>query len=469
MRLGRGRVSEFELVFINGAVVDEDGQRQADVGVVGGLVAAVAAPGELGSADNILDVTGKWLIPGFVDAHFHCRAPDHPEREDFASGTMAAAAGGVTTVLEMPVAEVGVSTVPRLLARRALAEANAFIDFGLFAGCGSLSADEIVGLADAGAVGFKVFTHAPLPSRESAFDGLWLTENSDLICALELVHGTGLVCAVHAEDESLLRWFSVGSGHPDSPGRHYGASRPPEVEAMAVARLAILAEATDSRVHIVHVTSRWALDIIRSAQARGVEITGETCPHYMFFTQQSLADYGVWAKVAPPLRSSDDVAALIEGVADGSLEVICSDHAPFAEADRANVDIMEAPSGLPSVEIFAQLAMDAALRGVLELGTVVRALTVGPAQLYGLYPAKGSLKVGADADVVVYDAHTETTVRIAEWKSRSRASARLFDGLTYRGRVERTFVRGQLVFDRGRIVGQQGWGRMVRPNVHTAP
>jgi dihydropyrimidinase/dihydroorotase/allantoinase len=462
-------MSDLELAFVNGVVLDERGQRRADIGVAGGVIAAIASPGELGSADRVVDATGKWLMPGFVDVHFHCRAPDHPEREDFASGTMAAAAGGVTTVLEMPVADVGVSTVERLVARRRLAEADAFVDFGLFAGCGSLSPNEITGLAEAGAVGFKVFTHTPHPDRRSAFDGLWLTENSDLLRALELVRGTGLLCAFHSEDESLLRWFADPDGPSDSPGRRYSASRPPVVEAMAVARLGILAEATGARVHIVHVTSRWALDVIRAAQARGVALTAETCPHYMFFTDQVLIEDGVWAKVAPPLRAPDDAAALIEGVADGSLQAICSDHAPFAEADRTNVDIMEAPSGLPSVEVYAHLAMDAALRGLIDLNLVVRALTAGPARLYGLYPRKGSLQAGSDADVIVYDSNAETTVRIADWKSRSRSSARLFEGLTYRGRVEQTFVRGCLTYDRGTIVGKQGWGTMVRPERRDSP
>jgi len=456
-------MSRLELAVVNGLLVDESGQRQADVGIEGGRIFKIAEPGALGEAIRVVDATGKWVLPGFVDAHFQCRAPDHPEREDFASGTSAAAAGGATTVLEMPVADVGVSTVERLLSRRELAESQALVDFGLFAGCGSLAKQEIDGLAEAGAIGFKVFTHRPGSGRLEAFDGLWLTDNSDLLRALELVRDTGLPCAFHAEDDSLLQFYSQDGEIGATPTERYRDSRPPVVEAMAVARLIVLAEATATRVHIVHVTSRWALDLIRAARARSVRITAETCPHYMFFTDEATQEVGVWAKVAPPLRAPADAAALIEGVADGTLEVICSDHAPFADADRAGVDIMEAPSGIPGVEIFGHLALDAALRGQLRLQTVIRALTAGPARLYGLYPRKGSLLIGSDADLLVYDPDAETTVRTATWISRSRNSARLFEGRTYRGRVEMTFARGELVYAHGRIVGRQGHGRMVRP------
>ena len=460
-------MSRLALAVLNGCLVDEDGQRHGDVGVEDGRIVEIAEPGGLGEATKVIDARGKWILPGFVDAHFHCRAPDHPEREDFFSGTSAAAAGGATTVLEMPVADVGVSTVERLLARQTLAESQAVVDFGLFAGCGSLSKEVIKGLADAGAIGFKVFTHRPGPGRTTAFDGLCLTDNADLMTALEMVRETGLPCAFHAEDDSLLQYFLKEGAQRATPTERYRDSRPPAVEAMAVARLSVLAESTGARVHIVHVTSRWVLDLIRAAQARGISLTAETCPHYMFFTDDAAQEVGVWAKVAPPLRELADAAALIEGVADGTLAVICSDHAPFSDADRAGVDIMEAPSGVPGVEIFGHLALDAALRGQLPLPAVIRALTAGPAQLYGLYPRKGALRVGSDADLLVYDPNAETTVETASWISRSRASARLFEGRKHRGRVNMTIVRGELVYVGGRIVGQSGYGRMVRPLVET--
>ncbi|MGA8428035.1 MAG: dihydroorotase family protein [Candidatus Dormiibacterota bacterium] len=454
-------MSEFDLAVVNGTLVDETGSRPADVGIRGGLVAAVAERGGLSSAARTIEAQHKWILPGFIDAHFHCRAPDHPEREDFASGTMAAAAGGVTTVLEMPVADLGVTTVRRFEARRALAERDCYVDFGLFAGCGSLSEVEVLALADAGAIAFKIFTHSPLPSRQIAFEGLWLTENSEILRALHLVRGTGLPCAFHTEDESLLRFYDERYKHlPDSADR-YALSRPAVVEAMAVARISVLAEESKARAHVVHVASRWALDVIRVARARGVRLTAETCPHYMFFTLDDFRELGSAAKVAPPLRTLDDAQALIDGIGDGALDIICSDHAPFIPADRDQVGMMAAPSGLPSVEIFAQLALDAVLRGQLDLRTVVRALTAGPARVYGLFPSKGLLASGSDADFVLYDPTATSAVETAQWFSRSRESAGLFEGKTIHGKVTHTFVRGHPVFAQGEVVGNAGWGQMV--------
>jgi allantoinase len=454
-------VSQFDLAVVNGTLVDETGSRPADVGIRGELVAAVAERGALSRAERTIDARDKWILPGFIDAHFHCRAPDHPEREDFASGTMAAAAGGVTTVLEMPVADLGVTTVHRFEARRALAEEQCYVDFGLFAGCGSLSEAEVLALADAGAIAFKVFTHSPLPSRRIAFEGLWLTENGEILRALELVRRTGLPCAFHTEDESLLRYYDERYHNlPDSADR-YALSRPAVVEVMAVARLSVLAEESGARAHVVHVASRWALDVIRVARARGVRLTAETCPHYMFYTLDDFRELGNAAKVAPPLRTVDDSQALMDGIGDGALDLICSDHAPFIPADRDQAGMMAAPSGLPSVEIFAQLALDAALRGQLELETVVKALTAGPARVYGLLPSKGRLASGSDADFVLYDPTATSAVETAQWFTRSRESAGLFQGKKLQGKVTHTFVRGQPVFAQGEVVGNAGWGQMV--------
>jgi allantoinase len=454
-------VSQFDLAVVNGTLVDETGSRPADVGIRGELVAAVAERGALSGAERTIDARDKWILPGFIDAHFHCRAPDHPEREDFASGTMAAAAGGVTTVLEMPVADLGVTTVRRFEARRALAEDQCYVDFGLFAGCGSLSEAEVLALADAGAIAFKVFTHSPLPSRRIAFEGLWLTENGEILRALELVRRTGLPCAFHTEDESLLRYYDERYHNlPDSADR-YALSRPAVVEVMAVARLSVLAEESGARAHVVHVASRWALDVIRAARARGVRLTAETCPHYLFYTLDDFRELGNAAKVAPPLRTVDDSQALMDGIGDGALDLICSDHAPFIPADRDQAGMMAAPSGLPSVEIFAQLALDAALRGQLELETVVKALTAGPARVYGLLPSKGRLASGSDADFVLYDPTATSAVETAQWFTRSRESAGLFQGKKLQGKVTHTFVRGQPVFAQGEVVGNAGWGQMV--------
>ena len=457
-----------DLALLNGTLVDEHGSRPADIGVVDGRVAQPAMPGGLtmDSAAEVIDATGYWVLPGFVDPHVHCRAPDHPEREDFASGTAAAAAAGITTILEMPIADVGVWRPELLHARRALAERDAHVDFGLFGAPGSLDPGLIHGLAEAGACAFKIFTLNVPADRRASFEGITITREGDLHRALSLVAETGLVCAVHAENDALLqigreRARDLGLTGADA----FLTAHPQAAEAMAVAWMAVLAEATGARVHIVHVTSAWALDFIRLAKRRGVQLTGETCPHYLLFDEELARRHGRWAKIAPPLRPAGDREALWAALADGTLDMLASDHAPFLPHEKEIEDILAIPSGLPNLEAFPPLMLSAAHDGRLPMSHMVGLLGARPARLYGLYPQKGALLPGSDADIVLYSPEASSVIDIAGWQSRSRGSARIFDGLSYRGRVMRTIVRGRTVYSEGRIVGPRGWGTLERPRL----
>ena len=453
-----------DLAITNGILIDEHGERAVELGVRAGQIVVVATRGQLPSAAQTIDAQGLWVLPGFVDAHFHCRAPDHPAREDFASGTMAAAAGGVTTLCEMPISNVGVTNADILNTRRALLERDAYIDVGLFAACGTLDRDAIHGLADAGAIAFKVFTHRAPKGRESAFQGMCLTENHEFWRALTLTHETGLPCAFHAEDDALIDVYGKEAHAKGLKGvEFYLASRPSAVEAMAVARLVTMAEATGAHVHIVHVTSAWAADIVRQARRRGARVTAETCPQYMLFDEEIARKFGTWVKVAPPLRSKADCEALWAALADGTLDFVASDHAPFTAADREGVSLEAAPSGMPNVEVFAPLVLSAARERCIPMQRAIGWLTANPARVYGFYPRKGALMPGTDADIVLYDPNATTTIDTRRWFSRSRDAARVFDGVTYRGRVVQTIARGQTVFREGAIVGERGWGRMVKP------
>lgn len=455
-----------DLAVLNGTVVDEHGWRALDIGVHAGRVALLAAPGGLPPAYEQIDARGLWVLPGIVDAHFHCRAPDAPEREDFASGTAAAAASGVTTLFEMPIADVGVARPEIWLDRLAIASRDAYIDFGLFGGCGTRDRAAIVGQAEAGAIGFKVFLHRPPPGREHAFAGLALTHEDDLARALELVRETGLVTAVHAENDGLLDYFwqrAERAGTTDLA--LHAAAHDPAAEAMAVSWLAVLAEAIAVPVHVVHVTSAWAADIIRAARRRGAPLSGETCPQYLLFNADDALPFGVWAKVAPPIRSAADQQALWAALQDGTLSFIASDHAPFTPEDKQHGIPALAPSGVPGIEAMVPLLLSAAQDGRLALPTMLRLLTSEPARRYGIYPQKGALLPGSDADIVLYDPAPTLTIDTRRWFSRSRASARMFDGQRHRGQIQRTIVRGTTVFQDGQLLGDRGWGRLVRPRI----
>ena len=304
-----------DLAIKGGTLVLETGTVVADLGVEGDQIAVIAQPGGLPPARAEIDATGLLVMPGAIDIHFHVRAPAHPERGTFGSETQAAAAGGVTTVLEMPISIPGCARPDILLSRKALGEAESYVNFGLYGAPGLLDRAAIEGMAEAGACGFKIFTHAAPKGREDEFLGICLPDENDLYAALELIKPTGLLTSFHAENERLIQLFD---GRMRATGRvdpaAFTESRPPVVEAMSVAQLAILCEATNARVHMAHVSAAWPLRVLQEAQARGLPITGETCPHYLMFTEADMDQHGPFAMIKPPLRTTQDQTALWNGL-----------------------------------------------------------------------------------------------------------------------------------------------------------
>ena len=456
-----------ETVITNGSVVTERGVEPLDIGISGGrIVALVARGGALEAAERI-DATGQFVIPGAVDIHFHCRAPAYPQRGDFASETQAAAAGGVTTIFEMPISKPCCATGDIFRARKALGEANAYVNFALFGAPGLLDRDEIQDMAAEGAIAWKIFMTGAPAGRNDEFDGLCLPTSDGLYQALKLVAETGLVCTVHPEDNTLLEWHTAQllvAGRNDIAA--HGESRPPHVEALAIATLLTLNEQIQANLHIAHLSSAEALEVFRRFKRTGSTATAETCPHYLFFTEADMERVGPYAKINPPLRKQADQDALWGGIADGSLMAVTTDHSPFTveEKERARTDIWRTPPGAPGVEELVLGMMDAAMAGRLSIEQAVRLISTNGARRFGIYPHKGVIAVGADADLVIYDPDQTTTIREEMLFSRARACDKLYEGRTFRGRICRTLVNGRAVFVDGQIVGEPGWGKFVRPN-----
>ncbi|MDH3189426.1 MAG: dihydroorotase family protein [Acidimicrobiia bacterium] len=426
-----------------------------DLAIDGESISAVGPPGSLGSAKEAIDASGLLVLPGMVDAHFHCRAPSHPERGTFGSESRAAAAGGVTTILEMPVSDPACSTPEVLLARRSLGEAECFVDFGLFSGAALGTVERAEAMADAGAIGFKMFTHNPPVGREREFDGLWASSDGDIYEALSLVAPTGLTCTVHAENQSLIDLFDRRSTGEES------AQRPPVIESASIALLGALSVATGAKVHIAHMSSAASVEALAAAQANGHLISGETTPHYLVFNDADIEEFGSFVRVAPPLRTKADNEQLWEAVASGLIGVVASDHAPFTPAEKA-VPYDAAPRGIPGIELMLPVMLDAAARGVLPVETAVRSMAEAPARLFGLFPEKGALAVGSDADVVLWDPKATSLIEVNSLVSRCAKSAIAYDGKSYAGKIAATILRGRAVFKDGSIVGESR-GRFVRP------
>ena len=458
-----------DLAIVNGKLAPTAPNADPEAGTLlinGGRIEAVLPPEEYVAADQIFDAEGLLVLPGAIDIHFHCRAPSFPERGDFGSESKAAAAGGVPTIFEMPISKPCASTTEVWLARRDLAASHAHVNIGLYGAPGRLDRKEIEGMAAAGAIAFKLFTTEAVKGREDEFTGLSVTNIDEIYQALELVRDTGLRCAFHAEDQRLIDMFTARARGLEGPDhfRHL-RSRPSVVETTAAAQLIAVAETIDTPIHLPHVSSKSTVDVIRHAKARGAKISAETCPHYLHFTEDILEKIGPYGKINPPIRHEEDREALWEAVREGVIDVIATDHAPFtpAEKEAAWGDILSAPPGHPGVEQLVPLMMDEALSGRLDLFHVVELISTRPAELFGLYPNKGVLRAGADADLTIYDPQSRKIINRQDGFSRGADCNRLYDGMEIQGEVAATIVGGKTVYHGGEIKGSPGDGAIVQP------
>ncbi|TVR22694.1 MAG: dihydroorotase [Anaerolineaceae bacterium] len=458
----------YDTVIKNGSVVTPNGIENVSIAIKDKKIVALLAQDEQQlTAELIIDATGLYVLPGAIDIHFHCRAPAYPDRGDFATETQAAAAGGVTTIFEMPISKPCCATGDIFRMRKALAAADSYVNYGLYAAPGLLDRDEIEDMVNEGAIGFKIFMTSAPAGRDDEFEGLCLPNVPDLYQALKLVAETGLVCALHAEYDPLIDWHTQqlkAAGRNDVPA--HGESRPPHVEALAIAAVLTLNEKINANVHIAHLSGKEPLDVFRRFKATGSTATAETCPHYLFFTEQDIHRVGPYAKINPPLRKDEDVAAVWEGIRDGSLMAVTTDHSPFTaeEKERARTDIWLTPPGAPGVQELMLGMMDAALRGKLTIQQAVNLISTNGAKRFGVYPEKGAIMVNADADIVLYDPSVQTTISEDMLFSKSKASDKLYEGMVFQGGIVRTIVNGKTIFLNGQIVGERGDGAFVRPD-----
>ena len=443
--------------------------RLGTVTVEGGRITGILEPTERPPARETIDASGMLVLPGGIDPHFHCRAPSFPERGDFATESRAAAAGGVTTIFEMPISKPGVATKKALKDRGSLAARDAYVNIALYGAPGLLLEREVEGMAQTGAIAFKLFmTEAP-PGREDEFEGLIAPDLATIGAALELTRETGLRCAVHCEDQSLIDWYTrqARDRSVEDWQRHL-MSRPAVVETTAIAGVLQLARALGAPVHIVHASAKASIDLIRAAKSAGAPVTAETCPHYLMFTNAELERVGPYGKINPPVRQTEDRDALWQGLHDGVLDFVATDHAPFtaAEKEAAWGNIIDAPPGHPGVEALVPLLLTWGLDGTFTLEQSVELLASNAARSFGLYPRKGVLRPGSDADICVFDPRREALLNGSAWLTKGAEASRLYQDVPVGGSVHATVVGGQVVYREGSIVGQPGCGAWLRPG-HT--
>ncbi len=445
-----------DLVVKDGKIYTPYGFVEGSIGIDAGRIVSLTKQAAEPDADRVVDAKGNLILPGIIDMHVHFRDPGFPEREDFETGTRAAAAGGVTTVVDMPNTVPPVTSVEALEEKVEIAKTKALVDFALLAGAGELRPETLIAMAEGGVVGFKTFMIARF--RELAASDGQMLENFTTIA------GTELPCLVHAENEDIVsRWREKAKASRRLDPIAHSEFRPPVAENEATVRTIMLAEGTSVHLHICHMTTKGAADILGRAKARGVKVTGETSPNYLLLTADIMKKVGPFAKIDPPLRGPKDQKALWKAVNEGVIDVIASDHAPYPKEDKEKgwENIFDAPSGGVGVETSLPLMLDCVNRDLLKLERLVEITSTNPAKILRLHPRKGALLPGADADLVIVDMKRDFEIKGESLHSKQNITA--FEGYRGRGQPLMTIVRGEIVMEEGEVLGRPGYGEFQRP------
>jgi allantoinase len=449
-----------DLYLKNGKVVTQDAVVSGGVVVQDGkTVQVVAGEVEL-AARQVIDVAGKYILPGVVDAHVHFNQPGRDHWEGYRTGSMAAAAGGVTTVLEMPLnATPPTTNLEMLNKKRQVVMSESVVDYGQWGGLVDNNLADLDDLNLHGVIGYKAFMSNSGVDFERVNDDV-------LYAGLTCMSKLGNVIGVHAENEFVTAYLSKQmreSGRTDRASWY--EARPPEQELEAIQRACYWAKVTGGNLHVVHVTIPEGIRHIAQARREGAHVTAETCPHYLFFDEKDFERIGPAAKCAPPLRSREKVEALWECVFEGIVDTIGSDHSPcnWEEKEKGMRNIWKAWGGISGIQTMlpALLTEGVHNRG-LGLPALMKLLATNPARVFGVYPQKGAIQPGSDADLVVVDLDQEWTLTADQLFYKNKHSA--YIGYSFKGAVERTMVRGETVYLAGEFKVQPGYGKLVIRN-----
>jgi dihydroorotase len=444
-----------DLVIRNGTVVTETDTFAADVAVRDCRIAAVGAPETMPDAAEVIDATGLHVLPGVIDVHVHFREPGMTHKEDWETGSRAAAMGGVTTVFEMPNTDPPVDSVANYELKRRIASEKSIVDFGLY---GVLLEDNLASLeplAEAGVIGFKLFLgnttgNLPCPSDGALLEGF------------EILARLGKRCSIHAENSPILFWRedrlkAAGRNEP----RDHLLARTDVVAIEALSKSCVLAEWTGARIHIVHESCARSLPYIRFFKDRGVDVTVETLPQYLWLAvEDQEGERGRVMRMNPPIRERAQQGPLLEALASGLIDMIATDHAPHTPQEKEGGTIWDIACGFPGVETQLPLLLTLVNRGAFPLQRYVQASSAAPARAFGLYGRKGCIVPGADADLVLVDMKREETLSADRLQSRGRISP--YEGVKVTGWPVATLVRGRPVMRDGEITAAPGWGEEVR-------
>jgi allantoinase len=449
-------MAQYDLLLRHGTLVTAAGVSQADLAIADEQIVAIA-PELTGSASEEIDASDLHIFPGVIDAHVHFNEPGRTHWEGFATGTRALAAGGTTTFFDMPLN----STPPTLDATRfrlkqQAAQASAYVDFALWGGLVPGNLDRLEELAACGVIGLKAFM------SNSGIDDFQAVDDMTLYDGMQRAAQLGLIVAVHAENDQITSALARRAQEQGRTGVHdYLASRPVVAELEAIERAILFAQETGCSLHIVHVSSGRGVRLVTAARARGIDVSCETCPHYLVLTEDDVEALGAIAKCAPPIRSLAEQQALWQHLLSGNIPMVASDHSPAPADMKTGSDFFQVWGGISGCQSLLQLLLtEGHVRRHLVLPLVASITAEYVARRFRVSPQKGRIAPGYDADLVLVNLQESFSLQASDLLYRHAHSP--YVGRKLSGRVIRTLVRGQTVFLNGRIVATKPSGRLLK-------
>ncbi len=448
-----------DLIIQNGRLVSPRGVRNGSLAIRDGKIVAIADADSLPQAARTIDADGRYVIPGAIDLHVHFRDPGLTYKEDFGTGSLAAVFGGVTTVFEMPNTQPPVLDVRSFQVKREIAAQKSYVNYGLYAFLLDGNQDQIGPLAEAGIAGFKWDMSAAdweLP------EGYRVPADDAALESFRRIAALGYNVGVHAENMPIVETLTQelkAAGRTDYHA--HVESRPDFVEVSALERAMLLAEITGCHLHVHHLSSRRGLELIKRRRFEGLSVTSEAGPHWFLFDAEDYAKMGALIKTHPSIKEPTDAQALWEGLRDGSIECYATDHAPHSYQEKMERTWDTCSPGADGVETSMALMLDKVNKGELTIERYVAMACENPARIYGLYPHKGALEAGVDADVVILNMDKKWTITNEGIHSKNHITP--FHGWEVQGQADTVLVNGQVMVLEGVLAGEAGGGRLVNP------
>lgn len=454
----------FDIVILNGQVMVGTELKTVNIGIKNGVIEELSNEIHKEDGIKVVDADGKLVLPGGIDAHIHCEDGTVEEREDFYHLTKACAASGITTALIMPTPGIQVISKDRFNERVDLIKDRAYVDYGLIGGAGSDNLDKIQEQADAGVVGFKTFCCNPEWEGEDT-EGCCSFSNGSLIEIMEAVKKTGRIHALHVQDMEISEHRvkkAIGEGRNDIDS--FIETLDAVVETSGVATALALSNHVKAPVHFCHISYEPSLALIKDAKRRGQDVTCEVLTCNLELDRSAIYDQYPYILWYPLPGTKEDKAAIYDGIHDGTVDMVNSDHSPFTKAEMEESikeSIFNALPGGTNLEVTLPLLLDRVNKGVFTLNQVVELLMEKPAKRFGLYPKKGVIQRGSDADLVIIDMNKEKN--FVEGEHYIKTNYTQIDGKTLKGMPVMTLVRGKTIMKDGEIIGNAGDGKLVRP------